>query len=465
MKKIKLGLVAVLVVAAAYSAASWFAGKRTQALVEQSLEQVNRHLEQSLSGVVEPLRTSISDYQRGVFSSSLLYTVELGALLDMPQSVQVEVHLHHGPFPWQLLARGELKPLMVYAEARLLPTPLTQPLIDLAGERAIHAEARVDFAQNGNADLTMEPILLKTNGDELRFSGGQVHFFFKNGMRDSTSEGSFAALDVLERGTERVRVRDMRITGQSQQSAAATQSESHLDAATVYLNVPDVGEVQIDQFGIDLASAQAAELADYRFAYRLGATRVDGHNFGALDMGFDARRIHLPALIALMQVLAQMENSGDFDMDALIQNSNTLLRAQPTIALEPLRWKTEQGESHARLSVDLFASEDGVELEALFDPMEFLDYVRGAKLDVEVSRAMAVGLASDVAGAGNPIARGMFAMMFDQSAEQLQSAGMVRVEGDKVALSAVFRNADESVDLNGERMPLMDFLLLLAQLF
>jgi len=66
---------------------------------------------------------------------------------------------------------------------------------------------------------------------------------------------------------------------------------------------------------------------------------------------------------------------------------------------------------------------------------------------------------------GNPMARSMFAMMFDQYAERLQSAGIVRVDGDKVSLNATFRNADESVELNGERMPLMRFFMRLGQMF
>jgi len=457
MKKTQLGLGVVIVVAAAYTAGSWFVGQRTQTLVEQSLEQTNRQLAQAFGGVAGQPRASISDYQRGVFRSTLRYTVELGAAFDTPQSVQAEIHLHHGPFPWHLLARGEVKPQMVYAEARLLPTPFVQPLLD--------AEARVDFAQNGSGDLTVEPILLKQSDDELRFSGGQVHLVLKNGMTDGSAEGGFASLDVLDGGTERVRVRDMRVTGQSQQSAAATQSESHFEAASVHLDLPDVGVVQIDRFGIDFAFAQAAELADYRFAYRLGATQVDGRNFGALDFGFEAKRIHLPALMGLMQVLEQADTRGTPDVDALIEHTNTLLRAQPTIALEPLRWKTDKGESHASVRADLFASEDGVELDVLFDSMGFLNYVREAKLNVEVSRAMALGVATEVAGEGNPIARSMFAMMFDQYAGQLQSAGLARIEGDKVSLSATFSNADESVELNGERMPLMDFVMLVAQLF
>jgi len=466
MKTLKIGLVTLLALLVLYTGASWYTGMRAQSMLEHSVEESNQRLARMLGGRGVAGNVTVSDYQRGVFSSQVRYTVSLqglGLVADStPQTVQVQMDLQHGPFPSDLVSRGDFSPQMIYAQARLLPTPLTQPWFDVAGADAVQMQARIDFAQNGSADLIVAPVSLKTDRNALRFSGGEIHFTIRNRFADSEASGSFASLDVLEDGRDGVRIRDITFTGQSHQGDDAAQSEAQMNAASVDVDLPDVGAAHIENVGIGFAMEQVGTLMDYSVRYGFGDTTFNGRKVGAFDLGLNAKQIDIPAVMALSQALEDAaQDGGEMDPDVLQTHALALLKAQPTIAIDPLRWRMDKGESRAMLTVDLFAQDDDD-----LDLDDFgLQYVRQANLSVDVSRAMALQVAGLTAGDNSQVMQGMFAMMFDQYASQLQSAGLVRVDGDKVSLNASYRGEDETVELNGRRMSLGEFMMLVMQTF
>jgi len=473
MKNLKIGLVALAALVVLYAAAAWVVGMRAQSMLERIVQENNQRAARMFDGKLGRAgQATIRDYQRGVFSSRLRYTINLQGLVtglgldNAPQteeSVEFQLDLQHGPFPWELLRHGEFAPQMMYGQVRLLPTPLTQPWFDVAGEDALRLQARIGFAEDGSADLIIAPIVFKQDDDEVRFSGGQLHFIIANRFADSQATGGFAALDVLEDGYDVVRIRDMTITGRSHQGDEAMQSESHLEAASIDFDLPEVGAVRIEKFGIDVAVEQAAALVDYSVRYRLGGTQFNGRQTGAFDLGFSAKQVDLPSLLALLQTLeAAAQGDGDVDTDALQTQVRSLLKAQPTIAIDPVLWRTDKGESRVALTADLFASDD--EDYVMFEDFG-LQYVREANLTMDVSRAMALQVAGFTEEKENPLTQAMFGMLFDQYVSRLQSVGLVRVDGDQVHLNARYLGEDESVELNGTRMSLGEFAMLLMRTF
>jgi len=468
MKKIKMSLVVLAALGVLYTGAAWVVGMRAESMLARVVAQNNQRLAQMFGESPDAPRAAMTEYQRGVFSSQLRYTIHLNraGLRDMgdtPQDVQFHVALQHGPLPWDLLRSGDLAPQLIYGQLRLLPTPLTQPWIDVAGEDALRAQARVGFAQNGSGNVTLAPIALKKDDGELRFSGGQVNVTFTDHFANSVSTGGFASLEIVEDGETRMQIRDITVTGQFHRDGDVEQSDSHLGMSSIYLDLDEiVGEVQLENFGIDFAAEQVGALLDYRFQYSLGSTKVDGVNLGAFDLGVSAKQIDLPALMGLAKVLEGIEQGAALDFDALHKHARVLLNAQPTIAIDPLRWRTEKGESRAALTVDLFAPD--ADQDVTFEDLG-LQYVREANLAVDVSRAMALHVAGLLASGhdGGGVPPQMLPMLFDQYADRLQSAGLVRIDGDQVRLQARYHGEDETVELNGARMSLAEFAVLVMR--
>jgi len=472
MKTIKMWLVALVALVVLYTGVAWVVGMRAQTLLERVVEQNNQRLARAFGESPDAPRAVITDYQRGVFSSQLRYSINLDGMGlrdtgNPHQTVQFHVELQHGPLPWDLLRSGDVTPQLIYGQLRLLPTPLTQPWIDVAGEDALRIQSRIGFSQDGSGEITLAPIALKKEDGELRFSGGQVSFTFADHFTDSESTGGFASLEIVEDGEARVRIRDVTVSGKFHRDGDVEQSDSHLGVSSIYLDLDEiVGEVQLENFGIDLAVEQLGTLMDYRVQYRLGGMRVDDLNLGAFDLGVSAKQVDLPALMGVVKALEGIEQGrrrrGDaLDLDGLQKHVRALLKAQPTIAMDPLRWRTEKGESRAVLTVDLFAqdADEGV----IFEDFG-LQYVREANLVLDVSRAMVLHVAGLLSGHdGGDIPPQMLAMLLDQAVAQLQSAGLVRVDGDHVHLQARYHGEDEIVELNGKRMSLAQFAVLVMQ--
>jgi len=458
MKTLKTALAALVGVVMLYAAAAWYVGMRAESMVRDMVERSNARL-MRMWGESAAGHARISDYQRGVFSSKLRYTLDLnglglGDVGDASQVVEFQVDLQHGPFPWSLVRGGDFVPQLIAGQIRLLPTPFAQPWFDLAGEDALRAQARIGFSQDGQAQVTIAPIVLERQGNALRFSGAQLNVTYVNQFADSEVSGGFASLDITEDGQDRVQVRDATITGRTHQDDDVAQSESHLEIASIRVNLDNMPESHVEAFGLDFALEQAGSLMDYSVQYRLGKTNILGRDLGAFDLGISAKQIDAPAVMALSHLLESVEpglTAVEIDRDEVQAQVRNLLKAQPTIVLDPLRWRTDKGESRAALTADLFLPQEDDAVD--FDDFG-LQYLRQASVSLEVSRTMALHVADVIQKNANPLSRDMFAMLFDQYANRLQSVGLVRIDGDKVSLQASYRGEDESIELNGKRMSL-----------
>jgi len=467
MKRSNIVFLVLVVLAALYTGVAWFVGKRAQSVVEQTVAQGNARLTQMFGESSSAGLATIADYQRGVFSSQLRYVLDmtdmsLGNTDDAPRTVEFQIHLQHGPFPWDLVRAGELIPHLVYGQIRLLPTAWTQAWFDVAGENTLTAQMRMDFSQDGRVDVAVAPIVVEKGGEALRFSGGALQWTYVNRFADGQGTGAFASLDIVADG-DSLRMRDIAVTGRSHQGEDVVQSESHLGVASIEYIPANEPASRFEDVGIDFSSEQVATLMDYSVQYRLGKASLMARDLGAFEAGASATRVDVPALMALMQALERMEGAesglAPVELNGYL---HTLLEAQPTIAIDPLRWITDKGESRAVFTADLHLPEDaeGVSFEDFG-----LQILRQAHVSVEVSRPMAVHVASLIAGNANPVSQAMFGMMFDQTASQLQGAGLVRIQDEQVSLQASYRGEDESVELNGRRMPLEEFLMLIARVF
>jgi len=124
-----------------------------------------------------------------------------------------------------------------------------------------------------------------------------------------------------------------------------------------------------------------------------------------------------------------------------------------------VQWRNEKGESTLALTV-AFQPVSKEAAAAVGDlPAQAL---REMRLEVVLSRAMFLqAFAQTGSDAEEKEQLEMLAgMLFDQYVDDLESDGIVRRDGDRAIVTIVY--GDNTVDVNGEKMNLEEFLMLFA---
>jgi len=469
MKKIQLGFVIVFAVIMLYAGASWFAGMRAQSALESVVDRINQHVAQAFPGQrSDAIQLEMTKYQRGVFISTVRYTLHVQGAKNAPVRFEFQDTVHHGPFPWERVRRGDVSPLLFYSQTRLSPNPLIQPWFDVTDGQPLQIQTRIAFSQDVTTQVDVAPTTFQKGRRSVQFSGGQLTLRFRNRFTDNESTGSFASLRFTD-GRENVQFRDVTLSGQTRQRDDVAQTESQLHVASIALTLSELGDVAMERFGVEFAGEQAGDLVDASVRYHADKVTALGLDLGAFGLGFSAKRIDLQAFSALLQTLQVLDEDEDEDdeeddlFDAVQTHVRTLLEAEPAFVIDPVRWTTHKGESRVLFSMDLFAPDEDV-----FEIIENygLQTLRQAHLAVDVSRAMALHVAGLLPGNdGGDAAQRMLPVLFDQYAAQLQRAGLVRVDGDTVSLQLHYRGEDESVELNGQHMSLGEFVMRVMQTF
>lgn len=466
-------LTAVVVVAAGYTAASWYVGKKAQAVIQQWVVQANERLHNTLSPGADGngVKLAISEYKRHVFSSDVVYTLQLQNSSGQRVEYLLSDHLQHGPFPLDALKSGSVAPLIASSRAQLIPSAATQKWFDsLKGQSPVTGTTRMGFMGKGSSAWRFMPVDLQDGGDSLKFSGGEVDAVFSNNFRDSVVKGSFGGVQYASANKgESLDVQGITLASTATAAGSGADEVKTSSQAAADKFILQSGEgvpVQLDKAGIGLDSVQRNQHMDLTLQYRLGAIRVGDMGFGSVEASFKGRNLDLEALSALAVDYDRIQaRHGDAPDDALALTPDeaavlrdrlwTVLDSKPELAVDPLVWKNDKGESRLTVSVDLARPGDP---SAAGDTVTLLaQMVKQLNLSVVVAKPMFVQTFSQLQGGASQDGRAamMGAMLFDVYTGRLARAGLVTVDGGNAA--ARLRYGDDSVEVNGKKMPVAEF--------
>ncbi|MGE4335993.1 MAG: YdgA family protein, partial [Pigmentiphaga sp.] len=403
MKKLSVIVVcSVMVLGLAWAGTAWWTGY-----------QVEGHIRTVLA---EPMpegpfhEVALLDYQRGVMSSTARYRVRLVPDV-LPESARADTAfefgatVHHGPWPWPRLRRGQLTPVLATAVAAPLPGGAWEPWFE-AAKGAAPVTAEIDVAYSGKLDFRarLAPIELLRDGTQLVVTGGVVQ---------GTAPADLAQLQ-LEGEVAEARLRT--VPTSSSRDAAPTevafhdvrwQSRNHRGEFGIY---PGQAEIEVRRMDIvttdELGEPLPIALHDYRvigelveqgenlsgrLEYDVGRLEVAGIDLGHLDAALRLERLHGPTV---RQILANYRDltsgaapgtpvlpEGE-ELDAWWRDSlEALLPERPVFALDPLRWELPQGRSWIQVEVAL---------QPAPGPIVGFDHVATLDARLVVSRPMAV---------------------------------------------------------------------------
>lgn len=466
MKKTTGILVAVVAVAVAYTGASWFTGKQARQAIEQAVTQANQRMSQALVG--QPAAGSgatlaVAEYRQRIFSSDVVYSLRVH---DEPgQEYLLSDHLQHGPFPLAAITAGNLRPMMALSQSRLLPSAATQAWFDsLNGQSPLTGRTQVHFGGSAVSDWTFLPLAVAQDGEVLKFSGGAIHAALDNDFADSKVQGSFEALDLsTETGAERVTIDDLQFEYETTSTGNQANMQSTMHIAGVNLRFPD-GDLSLKDSTLTASSQREGDLGGGSMRYDFGKVMSGGVDLGSISLGARGSDFSMPALSELADVYDELSArhgpQDEWQLSAaeasLLQGKLlALLASAPTVALDPVTWKNDQGESRATLVVELVSpphAGEGLSLDQMLQQA-----VRALDLTLHVEKPMFMRAIEQIdAGSENSEAAAIAATLYDEYAGRLQAAGLASVTDQ--AASAAISYREGQVEANGRQMSLPEFM-------
>lgn len=458
MKKSTAAVAVVAALVLAYGGASWYVGKQAQTKIGQMVEEANQKLVTALgpnfSG--EDLQISTLEYQRGIFSSDVTTALRLRGSDGEIIELLLQDNLQHGPFPMAALAEGKFKPMLAYSHSKLVPTETLKPWFDAAKGEPMEVRTSIGLGGEGVSEWRFAPVELAKDDARVNFSGAELNLRFFSNWEEGQANGGFALLNVQD-DTGQLQISDLSLSGNARRNADdVLQSESKVKIAGLKVAGSGLADVEFSDLNVELNSEQQGNIIDGDLSYGFGSIKALGMELGSVNLRLSASGLDAQVLSELA-VLLEQSDADDFDpsteeLNRLQAKLTELLKNKPSVALDPLSWKNDAGESRLVLKADLQEAK-AEQQSAMGDELKYLNK---AELDFKLSRDMFIRLFSQTQGQGSSGMEAFGSMLFDQYSARLHGAGLVTQEEGDLLIKATY--ADGNIVLNGQAMPVEEFI-------
>lgn len=480
MKK-STGLVAgVVVVALAYSGASWYMGKQAQLAVEHLVANANEGFRSVAGdGSTDPVaQLRIDRFERGVFSSLADYTLTIPDASDSPIEVRIADRLHHGPFPWALLKSGDFAPALAASFARLIPTATTQAWVSSQpnGVSPLSIQTRVSLAGQAHTRFSFKPVDIKRDGEHIVFSGGLITVDWSNDFRDHKVHGAFETLSVAGETVEgELAFSEIALSHDSQtQSDGQVRVQGKLGVSKITASDESFdGDIVLDNSAVVYESTQKDTLLSATLRYDFGRIRLGDIDLGSIALGGRASNIDAIQMASLLKLLDAIDTRQTRDdsldllpaeQEALEKHFKAMVALKPVVAIDPVLWKTAKGESSALIDLHLAPAENQTEGRPVSPDELLVQSIRNLEIRLDLSRPMLVHLFTQFES--DPAEREQLAafanMMFDGYVKELEASGLVKVREDGASTRMVFSKGALSV--NDQPMSIEELMGLVFQM-
>lgn len=482
MKKTLVAAGIIVALGVVWTGGAWYTGKQLESHIAEMVSQANAQLK--LSAPEAGLEISYQDYQRGVFSSQLKMVVKplAGAensWLKAGQSVVLDESVSHGPIPLASLKSFNLAPAMASVNTVLVNNEVTKPLFDLAkGQSPFDINTRISYNGDTESAIALKPLDYEKDAEKVTFSGGDF-------VLSADSQGSLVSLTGEAKSGQVNAVNEYNQKVQFVFNGLKTDGSSKLTAFDERIGDQTLS---LERLAVSVEGKDLAELTGMRIAgkssltpdgkkinsqldYTLNNLKLQNQDFGSGQLtlkvdGIDGVAMHqfsqqyqaqTQALMAQPSLAQNPELYQQKAVDALFNTLPILLKGDPVVTLSPLSWKNAKGESALNLSLALKDPTQATgEAATLAQQVD-----RGVKsLDAKLSipMDMATELMTQVArleGYQQEDATKLAAQQVQGLAAMGQMFRLTTTQDN--AISSSLQYADGQVTLNGQKMPLEDF--------
>ncbi|MGH8381088.1 YdgA family protein [Pseudomonas sp.] len=483
MKK-TVGVLSALVVAlaAACTAGAWYTGKQLPEVLGKAMAQANAQLSQS-AGVAGNVTLELASLESHLYSSTAHYRVKVKDMVvgDQLQSFELGFvdRIEHGPLPWTRLKALKLMPVMASSNYALEKDALTAEWFAASGDVApVYGQNSLGYDGSTDGTLSMPPMELNEAGaSRIKFSGLEVQ---ASGTRDAEqikfSGGSASlSLNLIDANNAplKLELKGLNLVGDMSKTAFGFY------VGTMNMGLGEASAAMGEQQKV-LLMKHLEQNNEYRadgdkfsgnMVYKVGDINFDGKPVGSSEMVWSMKNLDIPAMQALIvwyqsrlpefqAAAAQGQAIPSLPMTEaekaqVSANVQQMLAAKPHIALEDFSFKTANGESHFRLSVEL-------DKPASLDlpPAElYKQMITQVQSKLQLSKPMIGDLATLQARLEGQSDAQVLAQQASQAGEMvgmiaLQSQ-MATVQGNDILANLHY--ADGMVDFNGQKMTVEQF--------
>lgn len=466
-----VGVLAALVVA--YSASSWFVGQRAQDAIESAVTKGNGHLGKVLGEELstQPVQISISQYDRGWFSSRIIYSLKFSGAGGQVTEFLLADKLQHGPLPLSGISQGQFKPVLARSHATLMPSLGSQRWFDaLKGKSPLSIDSHLGFNGAGQSDWHFEAVDFDLeDGGKVSFGGGHLKMVFTSEFDTITTESSFPKLSAKLPDNDAVSVEGIKVNN-SYVFGANQTAKVRVDIDNARYTGTDNETLRLQGLTLEGESVEKDGLFDGSARYETQGLHISDLNLGKLSAAFQISGVDLKALQALTKeydaILAEqgLDDTEFADLDnkeimRLREHLFALLKPRPSLALDPFVWDNGEGQSRlsakfdfVRPDISMINAPDEELLMQLVDKVDVSVSIAKSMFAKAYTQVMVEGQASDEVNQANAMAR----MMFDMYANMLSKTGLAKYTDG--LLATTIRYKAQKVDVNGTTMTIPELL-------
>jgi uncharacterized protein YdgA (DUF945 family) len=478
-KSAKIAVGVVVVAGALITAGSWYTGVRLEGVLGDAIVEGNRELKTAFAGHQGDVSVELVSLDRHFFTSTAHYRFNVQSP-DFNQGQPVELllvdNIEHGPFPWSRVKSLKLVPVMAASNMQLEKNAFSERWFAMTNGQSPavgHFSMGYDRAGEGRIDLL--PLKFEDEKGTFDFSGLTVNASASGDGEKLKATGELKNLDInakSEEGPVRIALADFNFeTGGTKGKSGFYLGHSDAKVKSAIFQVVGKPAVELKDFANASLLQEVEGNLSAQISYDIGMISYNGKEIGASQMLWKFSNFDIAATQTLLQfykdkIQPQAEAAAmagerftpqlsPADQAFMQAEVGKLLAAKPHIELEKLALKTNNGESHFSLLMDLNNP------TSLDQPAPLLLKQLLTQLDAKllVSKPMIQDLATlqaTSAGVTDPAA------IAQQAKEAAETAGAMaimldigKVEGDNITTTLHY--ADDKVDFNGDKMTAQQF--------
>jgi uncharacterized protein YdgA (DUF945 family) len=482
MKKSLVAVSVIVVLGAAWTGASWYTGKQIQQHMDQVMDNANSQLSTYNAG----LKLSITDYQRGLFSSRVHMTLRSAnanknaadaTAAQTPEEISVIETIDHGPFPTTQLKKLNLLPSMASVHSELVNNATVKPLFDLTqGKSLISVDTRIAYNGNTTSSVQIIPVSYDKDGTKINFSGGSLDLELSQDLQSIKIDSNIDNL-TINTATENGQAANVTLSGVSLKGDSHMgkfqigMGNQELAIKQLAVKSDDKQNATINGLKISSQSSENDKTIASNIIYSFDSLNVLGNDFGSSKLSIKLENLDGQAIKQVSETyhqqfmnMVRQGNSENLQAEqqilatAIESTLPAFLKANPVISIAPFSWKNAKGESTFNVSVTL---KDGYSATTPAKTMDEQLARFVSKIDAKLN--IPVDMASEVSTQMAKLQGASGADAEKAAKEQVQALAamgqMFKVTTLKnEVISSSFHYSDNQVELNGQKMSLPELM-------
>lgn len=482
MKKSLVAVGVIVALGVVWTGGSWYTGKQLEGRIADMVAQANAQL--ASNAPEAGLQLAYQNYQRGVFSSQLQMVVKpadgaKSSWLKPGQTVVLDENVSHGPFPLASLKHFNLAPAMATVDTVLVKNEASQHLFDIAkGQSPFDISTRISYSGDTRSDISLKALNYEKGEEKVAFSGGefelnadqQGNVFSLSGNAES---GLVHAVNEYNQKVQ-LTFNNLKTEGSSKLTSFNERIGSQkmtLDKVAIAVEGKELAVMEGTTIDGNADLSKDGKTIDSTLNYTLNSLKLQGQDMGsgklALKVGqIDGQAWHqfsqqyngqVQALLGQPDVMQNPEVYQQKVTEAFFGALPLLLKGEPVVTIAPLSWKNGKGETTFNLS--LFLKDPSQVTTAPQTLAQEVDRsVKSLDSKLVIPMDMATEFMTQVArleGYQQADAEKLASQQVKGLAAMGQMFRITTQQDNNIQASLQYANGQ--VTLNGDKMPLADF--------